>query len=89
MGEITKITPTVVFKFDELKRNGLVHAVTADDAVPGRTLTLVTTMCGIQAIGTVRLRRGFNCMECKEALRNAAEPILSNAESEKGMPLDS
>lgn len=76
MGEVIRTHPTIVFAFDELKNNGLVHSVIDADAVPSRRQVLVTTACGLRAIGVVKLRRGFNCTECKFALKQAAENVL-------------
>lgn len=86
MGEVIRTHPTVVFDSDQLKSNGLVHSVVASDAVPSRQTTLVTTACGIQGIGAVKLRRGFNCTECKYAYKLAREAILKNAEMGGGLP---
>lgn len=87
-GEVVR-APTVVFDSDQLKANGLVHSVIAEDAVPSRQTTLVTTACGIKGIGVVKLRRGFNCTECKYAYKISREAILKNAESANGVPASS
>jgi hypothetical protein len=87
MGEVIPTRPTVVFQADELKRNGLVHWVIQQDAVPNERITLVTTACGITATGFVRMRRGFNCHECRDAERRSQKAILRHAEKVPTKPV--
>lgn len=87
MGEVVPTRPTVVFSSEELSRNGLVHWVIQQDAVPSRRSVLITTACGLQSIGVVKLRRGFNCQECRDAEDRANATILKHAEKVDTIPL--
>lgn len=75
--------PTVVYDSDLLHNHGLVHRVIESHAVPGKEISLVTSYCSVVGLGRVKLRRGANCLECRDALERAATRHLDERQEKK------